>query len=143
MKQLVTLEEMGGKAELARVSKTFYDKIYKHPWIKQYFKTINQEHIEAQQVNFMQRALGGKNEYVGKTPPTAHRHMFISEDLFALRQTLLKESFDEVESHPVLVEKWLKLDETFKRQIVRQSPADCTARLSTEGVINFANPRRL
>ena len=136
----VTYEAMGGQSALVKINKIFYDKIYQHPWLKQYFSAIPQDRIEHQQVHFMQRVLGGPNTYMGKTPPMAHRHMFISEELFQLRQELLVASFDEANAHPALREKWLALDEVFKKNIVKASPADCIPRLSTEGVLNYPNP---
>lgn len=44
---------------LRDVSKIFYDKVYKHEWIGQYFQSVPQDLIEAQQVDFMAQSLGG------------------------------------------------------------------------------------
>jgi hemoglobin len=140
MSDLASFEAMGGKPELVKINKVFYDKVYAHPWLKRYFTPVTQERIEHQQVNFMQRVLGGKNEYIGKTPPMAHRHMFISEELFEVRQALLVEAFEEVGAPLAMREKWLNFDNILKAQIVRKSPQECTPRLSTEGVINHLKP---
>jgi len=53
---------------------------------------------------------------------------------------LLVEAFQEAGAHPALREKWLALDEVFKKDIVKRTPADCKPRLSTEGVINHPKP---
>lgn len=140
MSNKLSYEQMGGKAELRKISKIFYDKVYKHPWLKQYFEKIDQERIESQQVDFMQKVLGGPKRYSGKTPPTAHQHIYITEELFTLRESLLIAAFEEADAHPALREEWLKLEHVFKAKIVRSNPSDCIQRFSHEGIINFPKP---
>lgn len=140
MEKLEAFENIGGRESLVVICKIFYDKVYKHPWLKLYFDPIPQEYIEAQQVDFMQKVLGGENIYAGKTPPSAHRHIYVTDELFQIRQKLLLESFTEAHAHQELSRKWLELDQAFKPQIVRESPIECTERYSTEGILNFAKP---
>lgn len=140
MSKIDNFERIGGRASLITINKIFYDKVYKHPWLKHYFLEIPQQHIEVQQVDFMQKVLGGKNLYVGKAPPVAHKHMFIPDDLFDVRKTLLIEAFSEACAHQELIDKWLALDESFRRLLVKKSPSDCVARYKSEGIIDFPNP---
>ncbi len=133
-------EKMGGRNILIKINKIFYDKVYKDPWLKLYFEQVPQQHIEDQQVDFMQKILGGQNLYVGKAPPAAHMHIFVSEELFDLRQKLLNEAFVEARTHPKMVEKWLAIDESFKKIIVKKSPEDCQGRFKTDPVLNFPKP---
>jgi hemoglobin len=46
MSKLMAFEKMGGRNSLIHINKIFYDKVYKHPWLKQYFEQIPQQHIE-------------------------------------------------------------------------------------------------
>ncbi len=131
---------MGGRESLIAINKVFYDKIYKHPWLKLYFEAIPQAHIEIQQVDFMQKVLGGENIYVGKSPSIAHDHMFITDELFEVRKQLLCEAFAETNAHPELIEKWLALDESFRRHIIKNSPEECKPRFKTDPILNFPNP---
>jgi len=133
-------ERMGGRASLVNINKVFYDKIYQHPWLKHYFLEVPQQHIEEQQVNFMQKVLGGENLYIGKAPPVAHQHMFIPDELFEVRKSLLIEAFNETNAHPDLVNKWLTLDESFRRLLVKKSQSACIARYKSEGVVAFDKP---
>lgn len=137
-----SFERIGGRKILIDINKTFYDKVYKHPWLKQYFASIPQEHIEIQQVDFMQKVLGGDNIYVGKTPPASHTHMFITDELFEERKKLLCEAFDENNAPQELRDKWLSLDESFRRFIVKKSPEECVARFKTDPILNFPNPHQ-
>jgi len=140
MSNIIEFEKMGGKKSLQMINKIFYDKVYKHPWLKLYFENIPQQHIEDQQVDFMQKVLGGKNLYVGKPPPAAHMHIFIDEALFDIRQQLLQEAFDESRANPTLIDKWLTLDNSFKKVLIKSSSSECQGRFKTDPIIYFPNP---
>ena len=133
-------QQMGGQAMLEAISTVFYDKIYEDPWLKQYFLEIPQEHIERQQVAFMQAALGGENLYCGQTPPAAHKHMYITDELYDARQVLLDEAFKECQASPQLIEKWLRIDDAFFKRIVKGSPSECEKRYKSDKILNFAKP---
>jgi hemoglobin len=133
---------IGGRPTLDKVHKIFYDKIYADPWIGQYFQGIQQEIIEIQQSDFMAQAMGGPALYLGKLPVPTHRHMYITEELFDLRTHLLKEAFVEAgvsEQHQLL---WLKIDQAFKRGIVKKDVSDCTLRFNTDEIIIIPNPTK-
>lgn len=134
-------ETMGGRAAVVRITSEFYDRIYADPWLSQFFEGIPRDHIESQQTDFMQAALGGHNQYGGKTPPHAHKHINITEEVFMARQVFLMEAFDAANAHEDMVTLWLKIEETFKRKVVKQSIDDCEMRYSTEGIRDFPNPR--
>ena len=133
-------ELIGGRPTLDKVHKIFYDKIYKHPWIGQYFHGIQQEIIEVQQSDFMSQAMGGPAMYLGKLPIPAHRHMFISEELFELRTQFLKEAFLEAGVSEQNQQHWLKIDQAFKKGIVKKSVSECSLRFNTDDIINVPNP---
>jgi len=142
MSKLEEFERMGGRKSLITINKIFYDKVYQHPWLKLYFEEIPQQHIEDQQVDFMQKVLGGKNVYVGKAPPAAHMHIFITEELFEVRKQLLKETFKEANTHPELAKKWLMMDESFKRVLLKNSINECKGRFLTDPILAFPNPEK-
>lgn len=142
MSKLVAFEKMGGRSSLIIINKIFYDKVYKHPWLKQFFEQIPQQHIEDQQVDFMQKVLGGENLYVGKAPPIAHMHIMINDDIFQVRKELLKEAFFEANAKPELISKWLTLDDSFKRVIFKDSSAQCKRRFNTDTILDFPAPKR-
>ncbi|MGL1956375.1 MAG: group 1 truncated hemoglobin [Colwellia sp.] len=135
-----TFEGMGGRSILIKINQVFYDKVYQDPWLKKYFEAIPQQHIENQQVDFMQKVLGGENVYVGKNPTITHHHMFIPNELFDLRKKLLQEAFEETNADDELVKKWLMLDESFRRLIINKSPDECKARFKSDPILNFPKP---
>jgi len=133
-------EAMGGVKMLEMISKLLYDKIYEDPWLKLYFAEIPQEHIERQQVAFMQAALGGPNLYCGQTPPQAHKHMNITDELYAARQIHLDLAFKGSGASPTLVEKWQRIDDAFFNRIVKNSPEECEKRYKTDKILDFPRP---
>ena len=120
MKQTL-FNAIGGLTTLNKVHKVFYDKVYAHNWLKQFFIGHNQQAIEDRQTAFMAIKMGGQVTYLGKEPRMAHRHMYITQELFDIRQTLLRESLEEVTVPEELIERWLKIDSAFKHQIVKDS----------------------
>jgi len=135
-------EAMGGAAMLENITAIFYDKIYAHDWLKLYFSEIPQEHIERQQVAFMQSALGGENLYCGQNPPTAHKHMYITHALFEARQELLDEAFKEANASELLIEKWQRIDDAFFNRIVKHAPEQCEKRYKSDKILDFPDHRK-
>ncbi len=108
---------LNGFDTLRKVHKIFYDKVYAHPWLLPYFELHDQAFIEEQQTKFMAEKFGGPREFLGKEPKYAHEHMYISEELFEVRQQLLRESLEEAGIDSVLIERWLKIDGAFKKAV--------------------------
>jgi truncated hemoglobin YjbI len=135
-------ERIGGRATLEKVHKIFYDKIYAHPWIGQYFQNIQQDVIEIQQTEFMSQAMGGPAMYCGKLPIPAHKHMFITENLFELRTQLLKDSLNESRVSLADQQAWLKIDQAFKKGIVKSNISDCQLRFQTDDILDFKDPTK-
>lgn len=131
---------IGGRATLEKVHKIFYDKVYADSWIGLYFNGIDQQVIETQQSDFMSQAMGGPAIYCGKLPVPAHRHMFISEELFNLRTALLIESLNETNVSKEHQEQWLKIDQAFNKAIVKKDISECSLRFNTDEIINYPNP---
>jgi len=120
MKQSL-FDAIGGLPTLEKVHKIFYDKIYAHDWLKAFFVGHNQKAIENRQSAFMAIKMGGDVTYMGKEPKMAHRHMYLTQELIDLRSSLLRESLEEAEVPEPLIKRWLKIDNAFGQQIVKDS----------------------
>ncbi len=136
----VLFEKMGGRSAVEQATRAFYQLIYDDPWLKQFFDGIPRAHIESQQNDFMQTALGGPNRYSGKTPPSAHQHILITQDVYDAREAHLKAAFKECNTSALMVEQWLKVDATFHGRVVKKSKDECVMRYSTEGIRDFPKP---
>jgi len=120
MKQTL-FDAVGGLPTLQRAHKIFYDKVYAHYWLKHFFEGHSQEAIENRQTTFMAEKMGGPVEYWGKDIQYAHEHMYITRELFEVRHTLLEESLREAGVPEALRERWLRIDNAFMKQIVKDS----------------------
>ncbi len=132
-------ERLGGRSSIERVHKIFYDKIYVHPWMKLYFEGINQAHIESQQTDFMTMLFGGPKDYSGRMPIDAHEHIFITEELFEVRQGLLIEALKEAGIPQKEQEDWLAIDGAFKKVLLKEKPEDCKPKYFDQGILLFKN----
>lgn len=114
-------DAVGGLPTLQRVHRIFYDKVYAHPWLGQFFVGHSQEAIENRQTSFMAEKMGGAIEYMGKDLTLAHEAMYITEELFLVRRALLEESLKEFGLDEALCERWLRIDSAFMKKIVKDS----------------------
>ena len=140
MEDNTLLQEVGGKPVLEKVHKHFYDELYKHPWLKNFFLHIDQKIIENQQTDFMNANMGGGKIYSGGMPKNVHRHMYISEELFDLRSKILRESVLACGVSEDLAERWIRIDSAFKHSLVKNSVDDCEKRFFTDEILNFPKP---
>ncbi len=133
-------EQLGGQPTLERVHKIFYDEAYKHSWLKQYFGNVDQDLIERQQTDFMAAAMGGPRRYSGKTVPSAHKHIYATQELFDIRHRMLEESIIKAGVPADLRERWLLIDAAFVKGVVKAKVSDCTQRYHDEPVLAFNKP---
>ena len=136
-------QKLGGRVTLERVHKVFYDKLYDHLWFKSFFGHIDQRHIENQQTDFMTSNMGGGPIYFGKLPKNAHKHIYITDEMFGLRQALLKESLDECDVPKELAESWLKIDNAFRASLVKSDSSQCQKRFFTDELVIVLKPPSL
>jgi hemoglobin len=143
MEENSLFEQLGGRPTLERVHKVFYDKIYAHPWLKIFFLERDQELLENQQTDFMTANMGGGKIYFGKLPKPTHKHMFISEELFDLRNEILRESMEICRVPKNLAEHWLKIDYAFKHSLVKKDIGECEKRYFTDEIIIAPKPKTI
>ena len=120
MKQTL-FDAVGGLPTLQRAHKIFYDKVYSHDWLKQFFEGHNQQAIENRQTAFMAEKMGGPVEYWGKEMKLVHQAMYITRELFEVRHALLEESLREAGVAEDLRQRWLRIDSAFMKSIVKDS----------------------
>ena len=124
-----------------RITEEFYELVYNDEWLKHVF-TIDQKVITSQQVDFMVAALGGEKRYGGKSPADAHPHIFVTEEMWQRRESLLNDAMIKVGAPQDLRLKWEKIDLAFKRHIVMKDESECKKRYFSDEVIVVPNPMR-
>ena len=136
----ILFDRVGGTPTLKKVHKIFYDKIYKHTWLSQFFSHIEQSHIEDQQTDFMTKALGGPKIYCGRLPVSAHKHMYITDEIFEIRHQMLNESLVEFGVDEECIKAWLKIDKAFQNALTKKNVSDCEKRFFTDDLVIIPNP---
>lgn len=112
---------IGGLPALQKAHKIFYDKIYAHEWLQQFFAGHDQKAIEDRQTSFMAEKMGGPAPYPGKGIKMVHETMYITRELFDIRHALLEESLKEAGVEEQLLDRWLRIDNAFMQQIIKDS----------------------
>lgn len=125
---------------ILKINQTFYDKLYKDPWLGEVFSIIEQKIIESQQTDFLVGAMGGPMKYCGRNPKDAHPHMVITQEMWALREIYLKEAFKETNCPTEISGRWLKIDESFKSHIIQPDVEKCKKRYATDKIMNVPKP---
>ena len=128
------------KSIIRNVNQAFYDKVYDHEWLSMFFQAITKEHIINQQTDFITAAIGGPKRYSGRLPYNAHPHMFITDEVFDLRSSLLTKALDELGAPVELKEAWLRIDSSFRHVIVKQSIDQCSKRYAFDEILSFKAP---
>lgn len=136
----ITVEELENWIRL--VNTQFYEIAYEDEWLKDVFKIIKKEIITAQQTDFMLGAFGGPKRYAGRNPGDAHPHIFINEDMWQLREDILVRAMDKVACPQWIRDKWLRIDNSFKRSIVMKSPDECKKRWFTDELVVVPKPSK-
>jgi truncated hemoglobin YjbI len=133
-------EQVGGRPTLEKVHKIFYDDLFEHHWLKQFFKDINQKHIEDQQTDFMSMVFGGPKCYMGKVPKIAHKHIFVDQEIIDLRQDYLRKAILEAGLSEEIANTWLAKDAQFAAVVLKDSPNQCEPRYPGDEVLVIPKP---
>jgi len=119
------LAEIGGEAGVYRVHTRFYEVLFNHPWLGQFFFGKSEEVLITKQTQFMVAAFNGPNNYTGDTPAFVHMHMFITDELADLREQILRQAILDEGLSESIAERWLKVDQSFRPAIVKKSINEC------------------
>lgn len=133
-------DELGGKPCLERVHQILYDKLFTHPWLKDFFQGRPRWFQESQQTDFMTGLFGGPKCYGGRLPDGAHQHLFITEEIFLLRHNLLRDALNEADVPEHLQDRWLRADWSMRHMVVKKSVDQCKGRYNSEAVIVVDKP---
>ncbi len=126
---------------ISKVSHEFYNLGYQDPWLKDVFKVIKQEIITSQQIDFMLGAMGGPKRYSGRSPGDAHPHIFINEEMWQQRESLLLLAFEKTGCPEFIRSKWLKIEHAFKRSMLMEGPHECRKRWATDELVIVPKPK--
>jgi hemoglobin len=88
-------EQIGGQEALIAVVDDFYDRVLADPELAVFFKGTNLPRLKGMQVEFFAAALGGPEEYRGRSMKEVHRGRGIGQHHFDLVAKYLIEALTE------------------------------------------------
>jgi truncated hemoglobin YjbI len=109
--------------KLTRILQDFYARVFADPRLSPFFHGVTVQRVIEKQYSFMRQLLTGERIYFGDRPRNAHHWMVISDELFDHRERLMAECLRRASVPEHLVERWLSIDEVFRKQIVKKKPA--------------------
>lgn len=133
-------EEVGEYPVIQKVHKVFYDKMYAHPWLSQFFADKPQAIIEKQQTDFMVSIFGGPKRYMGASPKIAHNRMYITQELLDERTKLLVESLNHCGVSQINQMAWLSKDKNFHPVIFKKTPEETSQRYPDDKLLIIPKP---
>lgn len=107
---------------LRAILEHFYERVYADPRLGPFFKHVTREHVVGKQYAFMHDIFTGERTYFGDRPRNAHHWMVIDDALFDHRETLLQQSMHALGLPEVYCRRWRRVDEVFRKQIVKRAP---------------------
>ncbi len=93
-------EKLGGKPAVEAVVGEFYKRVLSDSSLKSFFDSTDMGRQKQHQVNFISMALGGPNQYSGRSMRKAHETLKLTEN-----------HFNSVAGHLVETLKWAKVEE--------------------------------
>lgn len=134
-------DEIGGDPCIERVHSLLYDKLLSHPWLKDFFVGMERWHLEEQQTHFMADLFGGQpKRYNGRLPMNAHQHLFITEEVFMIRNKLLADCLTQAGVSEAHKKRWLDYDMGMMPALIKKTVDECEGRYKTEKVIVVPKP---
>ena len=135
------LAEVGGAEIVKNVHQRFYDVIFEHEWLGKFFYGKHKHVLVEKQTQFMVGAFGGPNNYMGDTPAFVHMHMYITDEMADLRESLLHTAILEEGLSESIAERWLKVDAAFRSGIVKKSVDECVMKCQGQMPIIAKKPQ--
>jgi hemoglobin len=75
-------EQLGGSDRIEAVVNHFYERILNDKELRPIFDGVDMEHLRMHQARFVSFALGGPNQYTGRSMRAAHEGLEITEEQF-------------------------------------------------------------
>jgi hemoglobin len=87
-------ERLGGEGTISKVVDAFYERVLADERLAPLFEDTDMNSLRAHQTQFLSSVTGGPGEYTGADMQTAHRHLGIEREQFALVAAHLRESLE-------------------------------------------------
>ncbi|MCA9706632.1 MAG: hypothetical protein KDK70_12335 [Myxococcales bacterium] len=116
------------QAQLEAVVTSFYDMVFAHPWIGQFFTHVDQRNQETKLVRFFQMSWDDRAypdmqaQYIRQE----HAHMYITDELFELRSALFSDAVRKHGHGQDVVEAFEVFNDIWRASVIKASVEDCS-----------------
>lgn len=114
-------EQLGGKDAIHTIITQFYDKLFDDVMVGFLFKKAPKDRLISQQTAFLCKAFGGPDDYIGKSPGSAHTHLPILPGHFDRRIQILEQTLTEAGIDDKPKAKWIQIENSFRSKILKGS----------------------
>jgi truncated hemoglobin YjbI len=107
---------------LTEILTNFYTHVYADERLAHFFEGTTIDRAIQKQYSYLTQIFTGERVYFGERPRNAHHWMVISDELFDYREELMERCLREYGLPEHLVKAWRKVEEVFRKQIVKSEP---------------------
>ena len=107
---------------LSAILADFYTEVFDDPRLGPFFHKVTKEWAIGKQYSFLKELITGEKVYWGDRPRNAHHWMVISDELFDYREAMLERHARNHGLSDKTIERWRRIHEVFRRQIVKDAP---------------------
>lgn len=107
---------------LNRILTEFYDAAFEDVRLSPYFQGVTKTRLIEKVYSFLRQMFTGEKLYFGNRPRNAHHWMVISDELFDYRESLLVECMRRAGLAEPMVERWRRVEERYRGDIVKDEP---------------------
>jgi ferredoxin-NADP reductase/truncated hemoglobin YjbI len=112
-----------GEGELmSKILTDFYTRVFDDPLLAPYFRGVTRQRLIEKVYSFMRQLITGEKMYFGERPRNAHHWMVIPDEIFVHREALMRECLHRHGLAEHLVQRWGRLEERFRSDIVKSEP---------------------
>lgn len=97
-------EKYGGTTAISKIVHEFYQRISETPELDKYFSSVDLGNLIDHQIRFLSHALGGPDQYEGRSLKEAHISYHITGNDFSMVAGILKETLSDMGVAPADVE---------------------------------------
>ena len=113
-------ERVGGAPAISAAVDNFYVKVMADPLVNHFFEDVSMRRQHKRQKQFLTMALGGPNNYEGRSMKKVHKGMNIEVKHFVAIAGHLTNTLLELDVHPLLVAEIIAVVATTQGDIVGQ-----------------------
>lgn len=111
--------------KLKLIVNKFVDTMFNDVMIGFFFSKADKQRVKEKEFEFLANFLGFEIEYSGDPIPEVHQKHRIMGGQFSRRKQILKETFEQFQVDPEIIEKIMDHTEKFRMTISKSKNSDC------------------